>query len=415
MIQKTLLSIVMITFFGAIAFSQTASVKMPDMVHVEGGTFIMGYNSGSSDEQPEHKVSVNNFYIGRFEVTYAEFRRFIVATGYITDSDQPDSVRMKNGLPHRSVNNGTWDKNANGSMIPLADSLKPVGNISWNDAVAYLKWLSKMTGKEFRLPTEAEWEFAAKGGTKSKGYKYIGGNDLNQVAWYLGNSDRRVHTGGQKLPNELGIYDMSGNVREWCNDWYSEFYYRVSPDSDPPGPAAGSNRVIRGGSWGSDGARMRASYRNKEFPYSAVRDYGFRPAITGEPVKKPEVVEQKLPDPMQDLDSKGYIDIYGIYFDIGKSVVKPEGYPVIEQLVKFMQDHPKVKLLIEGHTDNTGNEAKNLTLSENRAKSIKAEMVKRGIPADRIETKGFGSSKPIADNKTAAGRTQNRRVTVKKL
>jgi len=175
MIQKTLLSIVMITFFGAIAFSQTASVKMPDMVHVEGGTFIMGYNSGSSDEQPEHKVSVNNFYIGRFEVTYAEFRRFIVATGYITDSDQPDSVRMKNGLPHRSVNNGTWDKNANGSMIPLADSLKPVGNISWNDAVAYLKWLSKMTGKEFRLPTEAEWEFAAKGGTKSKGYKYIGG------------------------------------------------------------------------------------------------------------------------------------------------------------------------------------------------------------------------------------------------
>lgn len=385
------------------------------MVNVDGGTFMMGNNSGSADEQPLHKVSVNNFYIGRFEVTYTEFRRFIVATGYITDSEQPDSLRMKNGLAHRAINNGTWNKNANGSLIPLADSLKPVGNISWNDAVAYLNWLSKMTGKAFRLPTEAEWEFAAKGGTKSKGYKYIGGNDLNQVAWYLGNSDRRVHTGGQKLPNELGIYDMSGNVREWCFDWYSEFYYKVSPDSNPTGPAAGSNRVLRGGSWGSDGDRMRASYRNKELPYSAVRDYGFRPAITGEPPKKPVVIEQKADDPLKDLDSKGFIDIYGIYFDIGKSVVKPEGYPVIDNLVKYMKERPTVRLLIEGHTDNTGTVAKNLTLSEQRAQSIKAEMVKRGIAAERIETKGFGSSVPVADNKTAAGRTQNRRVTVKKL
>ncbi|MEI6885920.1 MAG: OmpA family protein, partial [Bacteroidota bacterium] len=104
-----------------------------------------------------------------------------------------------------------------------------------------------------------------------------------------------------------------------------------------------------------------------------------------------------------------------IYFDIGKSVVKPEGFPEIDMLVKFMQDRPKVRLMIEGHTDNTGSEAKNLTLSEQRAASIKAEMVKRGIDSSRIETKGYGSSMPIADNKTAAGRTQNRRVTVKKL
>ena len=405
--QKFLFPFVLTIILCSPSFSQTASVKMPDMVHVEGGTFMMGNNSGSSDEQPAHKVSVNDFYIGRLEVTYAEFRRFIVATGYITDSEQPDSLRMKNGLPHRAVNNGTWNKNANGSIIPLADSLKPVGNISWNDAVAYLNWLSKMTGKAFRLPTEAEWEFAAKGGTKSKGYKYIGGNDLNQVAWYLGNSDRRVHTGGQKLPNELDIYDMSGNVREWCSDWYSEFYYRVSPESNPTGPVSGSNRAMRGGSWGSDGARMIASYRNKEFPYSAVRDYGFRPAISGEPPKKPAVIEQKTADPMKDLDTKGFIDIYGIYFDIGKSVVKPEGYPVIDNLVKYMKERPAVRLLIEGHTDNTGTEAKNLNLSEQRAQSIKTEMVKRGIAADRIV--------PVADNKTAAGRTQNRRVTVKKL
>ena len=413
--KKISLVLIMMTLVCPLVFSQNASVKMAAMVHVEGGTFLMGDNAGSSDEMPAHKVSLNNFYIGKFEVTFSEFKRFIDATGYKTDSEKPDTLNLKSGLPPRAVKNGTWNKNSNGTPVPLTDSLKPVGNISWNDAVAYLKWLSKMTGKNFRLPTEAEWEFAAKGGTLSKGYKYIGGNDLNQVAWYLGNSDRMVHTGGQKLPNELGIYDMSGNVREWCSDWYSEFYYKLSPESNPTGPDAGTNRVLRGGSWGSDGTRMRASYRNKEFPYNAVRDFGFRPAISGEPPKKALEPEQKPPDPMKDLDTKGYIDIYGIYFDIGKSVVKPEGYPTVDHLVKYMQDHPKVRILIEGHTDNTGNEAKNVSLSQQRAESIKSEMVKRGIVADRIETKGMGSSVPVADNKTAAGRTQNRRVTVKKL
>ena len=410
--------IVLMTTAWSLASGQNAKVQMPKMILVDGGTFMMGNNNGSGDEKPAHKVTLNSFYIGAFEVTYNEFKQFIDATKYRTDSEQPDSLNVKSGLPPRAIKNGTWNKNRDGSPIPLTDSLKPVGNISWNDAVAYLKWLSKMTGKEFRLPTEAEWEFAAIGGTKSKGYKYIGGNDLDQVAWYLGNSDRRVHTGGQKLPNELGIYDMSGNMREWCSDRYNELYYKVSPESNPTGADAGSSRVLRGGSWGSDAARMRASYRDKEFPYNAVRDFGFRPAITGPPPPPPpppKEPEPAVPDALKDLDAKGQLDIYGIYFDIGKSVVKPEGYPVIDMLVKFMQDRPKVRLMIEGHTDNTGSEAKNLTLSEQRASSIKAEMVKRGIAADRIETKGFGSSMPIADNKTAAGRTQNRRVTVKKL
>jgi len=415
---KFLFLLLTISLAFTLGNAQNSSVKMPMMVHVEGGTFIMGDNSGSSDERPAHKVTVNNFYIGKFEVTYSDFKKFVDATGYLTDSEKPDSVNLKSGLPPRAVKNGTWNKNANGIPIPLNDSLKPVGNISWNDAVAYLNWLSKMTGKQFRLPTEAEWEFAAKGGTLSKGYKYIGGNDINQVAWYLGNSERHVHIGGQKLPNELGIYDMSGNLREWCSDWYSELYYKVSPELNPTGPESGSSRAMRGGSWGSDGGRMRASYRDKDFPYMAVRDFGFRPAITGEPPKPPEPKpepEPQVPEALKDLDAKGQIDIYGIYFDVGKSVVKPEGFPVIDMLVKFMQDRPKVRLMIEGHTDNTGSAAKNQTLSEQRAASIKTEMVNRGIAADRIETKGFGSSVPIADNKTAAGRTQNRRVTVKKL
>lgn len=375
----------------------------------------MGNNKGAADEKPAHKVTLNSFYFGAFEVTYNEYKRFIEATGYITDSEKPDSINLKSGLPPRALKNGTWNKNRDGSLIPLTDSLKPVGNISWNDAVAYLKWLSKMTGKDFRLPTEAEWEFAAKGGIKSKGYKFAGGNNLNEVAWYRQNSDLMVHRGGLKLPNELGIYDMAGNVREWCSDWYGENYYKISPQENPTGPENGTTRVVRGGCWGSDSSRMRISYRNNEIPYNAVRDFGFRPAITGPPPPPPAETTPPVPEPMKDLDSKGQMDIYGIYFDIGKSVVKPEGYPVIDMLVKYMQDRPKLRLMIEGHTDNTGSEAKNLTLSEQRAAAIKAEMVKRGIDASRIETKGFGSSMPIADNKTAAGRTQNRRVTVKKL
>jgi len=118
---------------------------------------------------------------------------------------------------------------------------------------------------------------------------------------------------------------------------------------------------------------------------------------------------------LKDLDAKGMIDIYGINFDIGKSTVKPESFPVIDQVVSYLKDHPNVRIEIEGHTDNTGNADANMVLSGKRAESIKAEIVKKGIDPGRLETMGFGATKPIADNKTAAGRTQNRRVTIKKL
>jgi outer membrane protein OmpA-like peptidoglycan-associated protein len=159
---------------------------------------------------------------------------------------------------------------------------------------------------------------------------------------------------------------------------------------------------------------MRISYRNSEFPYNSAQGFGFRPAMTDEAaIIKAEAKPE--PDPMKDLDTKGFIDIYGINFDIGKSIVKAESFPVVEQITNYLKKNPSVKIMIEGHTDNTGKDASNLTLSEKRAQSIKAEIVKRGIDAGRMETQGFGASKPIADNKTAAGRTQNRRVTIKKL
>jgi outer membrane protein OmpA-like peptidoglycan-associated protein len=272
-----------------------------------------------------------------------------------------------------------------------------------------------MTGKPFRLPTEAEWEYAAKGGTKSKGYKFSGGNILDEVAWFAGNSGNEAHIIGQKLPNELGIYDIAGNIQEWCADWYGENYYKVSPAIDPSGPDMGKGRVLRGGSWGSQEERMRSSYRNRSFPYNSALDFGFRPAMTNEEAVKKAAEKPVVKNVLKELDEKGFIDIYGINFDIGKAIVKPESYPIIEQITNYLKENPTTRILIEGHTDNTGSDALNQSLSEKRAQSIKAEIVKRGIDAGRMETIGYGASKPVADNKTAAGKTQNRRVTIKKL
>jgi outer membrane protein OmpA-like peptidoglycan-associated protein len=172
--------------------------------------------------------------------------------------------------------------------------------------------------------------------------------------------------------------------------------------------------MIRGGSWGSEEARMRLTYRNNEFPYNSALGFGFRLAISGEPVARQAVAGTKA-NLMDGFEEKGFIDVYGINFDIGKYKVKAESYPIIEQITTYLKEHPQVRILVEGHTDNTGSEQKNMTLSDNRAASIKAEIVKRGIDAGRMETKGFGATKPVADNKTAEGRTQNRRVTIKKL
>lgn len=398
-------------------YAQNLKNVMPQMVQVEGGTFLMGSNNGGLDEQPVHQVTVTGFYMGKYEVTFQDFKKFVDATGYFTESEKPDSANFKNGLAPRTINTGSWRTYPDGRNVPLSDSLKPVTNISWNDANAYLAWLSKETGKQFRLPTEAEWEFAARGGNKTQGHVYAGSAILDEVAWYIGNSEKKEHTIGTLMPNELGIHDMSGNVREWCHDWYGEFYYKVSSEQDPQGPERGTNRTLRGGGWGSEVSRMRITYRNYAFPYNSAVDFGFRPAMTDQEAIKKAAEPKKKEETgvMKDFDSKGFVDVYGINFDIGKSRVKAESFPVIAQIVKYLKENPSLRIMIEGHTDDQGSDANNQKLSENRANAIKTEMAKRGIGAERMETIGYGETKPIADNKTADGRTQNRRVTIKKL
>jgi formylglycine-generating enzyme required for sulfatase activity len=213
-------------------------VLPPGMVYVAGGTFQMGSNS-ESDEKPIHTVTVSSFYMDKTEVTQAEYRKVM---------------------------------GKNPSNFSGCDDC-PVEKVSWHDANAYAQKVGK------RLPTEAEWEYAARGGNKSKGYTYSGGNNLDAVGCYLLNSGSKTHPVAQKQPNELGLYDMSGNVLEWCSDWYDKGYYSRSPQNDPQGPNSGKYRVLRGGSWYDHDSLCRVAYRQRIFkPYhwSSYFRLGFR-------------------------------------------------------------------------------------------------------------------------------------------
>ncbi len=197
------------------------------MIDVQGGTFTMGATAeqgseADNDEKPTHKVTLSNFSIGQTEVTQALWLAV-----------------MGNNPSHFTSN-----------------LQRPVENVSWDDCQRFITKLNQLTGQNFRLPTEAEWEYAARGGSKSRGYKYAGGNAIGDVAWYYGNSGSTTRSVATKAPNELGLYDMSGNVCEWCQDWYGS--YSSATQKNPAGPTFGSFQVNRGGCWykGSGGCRV---------------------------------------------------------------------------------------------------------------------------------------------------------------
>ena len=218
------------------------------MVFVEGGTFTMGATSeqgsdADDDEKPTHRVTLSDYYIGETEVTQALWKAVMGS-------------------------NPSYFK---------GDNL-PVEQVSYDDVKTFITKLNQKTGKTFRLPTEAEWEYAARGGGKSKGYKYSGSNNIDDVAWYYGNSNNKTHPVKTKRPNELGIYDMSGNVWEWCSDWYGA--YSSSSQTNPTGPSSGSNRVPRGGSWYNFARYCRVSNRSDYyFPSHRINYLGFRLAL----------------------------------------------------------------------------------------------------------------------------------------
>jgi len=240
-------------------------------VPVPAGCFQMGNTFGDVYymEIPVHEVCVSGFSIGRFDVTRSEFRKFVDETGYRTDAEKGDGCYI--------YENDSWKKESAASWRSpgfAQNDDHPVVCVSWNDSVAYADWLSRQSNRRHRLPTEAEWEYAARSGGKSE--KYAGGNDIDDVAWYSGNSGNRTHPVGQKKPNGLGIFDMSGNVWQWTADRYGENYYRESPRVNPPGPSSGTRRVFRGGSWFYDPRGARATYRDFSVPDYRSSYLGFR-------------------------------------------------------------------------------------------------------------------------------------------
>ncbi len=227
-----------------------------NMIKVEGGTFTMGATSEMEnpwdEEKPAHKVTItNDYYIGETQVTQALWKAV-----------------MESNTSRFEGNN------------------LPVERVSWNDCQNFIEKLNTLTGEHFRLPTEAEWEFAARGGNKSKHYQYSGSNNLDDVAWYFGNSGSKTHLVATKQANELGIYDMSGNVWEWCQDWFGD--YKSSAQTNPTGPSSGSFRVFRGGRWGSEARSCRSSHRNNGIPDFGYNNLGLRLTCSTKSILSPK-------------------------------------------------------------------------------------------------------------------------------
>lgn len=226
------------------------AVVVRHMVYVEAGTFVMGAlandNKANTNEQTRHRVTLSSFYISKYEVNQSLWE-FIMGI------------------------NPSYCQNFFGTDV------HPVESVSWQDCQEFLKKLNSYSircGYRFRLPTEAEWEYAARGGKKSRGYIYSGSNNIDDVAWYEYNSGGTSHEVGKKKPNELGLYDMTGNVLEWCQDWYGE--YGSQNQNNPTGPSSGSRRINRGGSWYDGPQYCRISYHDGDSPETKLRNIGLR-------------------------------------------------------------------------------------------------------------------------------------------
>jgi formylglycine-generating enzyme required for sulfatase activity len=219
-----------------------------DMVFVNGGKFKMGCRGDDagciSDERPIHEVKVGDYYIGKYPVTQKQWASVM-------------------GINPSHFDGDGWEN-------------LPVEQVSWDEIQEFIRRLNVMTGKKYRLPTEAEWEYAVRGGTKGKGEKFFGHKFLDDVAWYDYNSFGRTQTVGGKKPNELGLHDMTGNVWEWVSDWYDKNYYKDGPLNGPKGPRNGTERVYRGGSFNAGEQHCRVTLRNCAKPgYKAIY-LGFR-------------------------------------------------------------------------------------------------------------------------------------------
>ena len=269
-------------------------VTAPDFVLIPGGEFTMGSPEtevGRSTNETQHQVKVTDFYMDKYKVTVGEFRKFVAATNYKTDAEKGDGSYVFDGTAVQKKAGINWRYGVSGSLRPQNEENHPVVHVSWNDAVEYCRWLSEKTGKSYRLPTEAEWEYACRAGSRTA--FNTGENLTTNQANYDGNYSYNNNPTGvcrqntvpvdSFAPNALGLYNMHGNVWEWCSDWYSVTYYDECKANgtviNPVGSAIGSYRVMRGGRWGSNAALCRSANRNGGTPGSRITSIGFRLVI----------------------------------------------------------------------------------------------------------------------------------------
>lgn len=283
--MKSIVAAALLTIF--IAPTATAASIIEGMVYVNGGCFDMGdtFGDGQADEKPVHSVCVDDFYMGKYEVTLGEFRQFVNGTNYRTEAETDGGCYVPKDGKIQKDSSITW-KNPGFQQTDR----DPAVCISWNDANEFVTWKSKTTGDRYRLPTEAEWEYAARSGGKKYKYSWGNGNPSGNIAdesgkrkfpgWTIWNGydDGFVYTSPVGIfgPNEIGLYDMTGNVWEWTGDWYDERFYRDSPKDDPKGPSGGTTRVLRGGAWNYNPGNSRVAYRGRNYPDYSYTVIGFR-------------------------------------------------------------------------------------------------------------------------------------------
>ena len=253
-VTKVILIIIVLTN------SLVGQTQSPEFILVQGGSFTMGdtFNTAEINKDlpshllglPIHKVKLNPFKISKTEITVAQYRNYCKTTG----KEMPKEPKWG------------WQENA------------PIVNVSWQDAMSYCAWLSNKLNQTITLPTEAQWEYAARGGNKSKDYKYSGSNDITKVAWFNDNSNKTSHVVAGKQVNELGLYDMTGNVWEWCLDWYDKDYYKNSPESNPENTVKNERqrKVVRGGAWSDYDSFSFINFRNSCKPLDTLDLVGFR-------------------------------------------------------------------------------------------------------------------------------------------
>jgi len=260
-----ILKAVIIAFLIISSFACDGNKGKKDMILVAAGDFTMGRDDVEADEKPAHKVYLDAYYIDKYEVTIAQYEAFLNAYGSdrVKSGEYTGEQMIQNYNGFLKTTQGKWQ-----AVSGLENN--PVTNVTWYGANEYAIFYGKT------LPTEAQWEKAARGGNNSLGYTYSGSNNPDDVGWYAVNSNNITHPVGQKQANKLGLFDMSGNVWEWCSDWFNADYYTNCPYENPQGPMSGVGHVIRGGSWDVIKDVCSTTRRYWDYPENWSGGYGFR-------------------------------------------------------------------------------------------------------------------------------------------